>query len=76
MFESDKEVSFNKYKNILGSAKETIEAIQRYINNFSSSNVNNNIEIEEDPAASINRILNSTASEETNSEIQKIINNL
>ena len=35
MFESGKEVSFNKYKNIIGSAKETIEAIQRYINKFS-----------------------------------------
>ncbi len=76
MFESGKEISFNKYKNIIGSAKETIDAIQKYINNFSSSNINNNVEIEEEPAASINRILNSTACEETNSEIQKIINNL
>ncbi len=76
MFESGKETSLSKYKNIIGSAKETIEAIQKYINNFSSSNINNNIETEEEPAASINRILNSTASEETNLEIQKIINNL
>ena len=76
MFESGKETSLSKYKNIIGSAKETIEAIQKYINNFSSSNINNNIETEEEPAASINRILNSTACEETNLEIQKIINNL
>lgn len=68
----------NIYKNILGDTKETIEAIQKYIKNNSVNNKQmiENTQIEEEPAASINRILNSTICEETNSEIQKIINNL
>lgn len=67
----------NIYKNILGDTKETIEAIQKYIkNNSSNKQTNESPEFEEEPAASINRILNSTICEETNSEIQKIINNL
>ena len=66
------------YKNILGDTKATIEAIQKYIKNNSVNNkkIIENTQIEEEPAASINRILNSTICEETNSEIQKIINNL
>lgn len=66
------------YKNILGDTKATIEAIQKYIKNNSVNNkqIIENTQIEEEPAASINRILNSTLCEETNSEIQKIINNL
>ena len=68
----------NIYKNILGDTKETIEAIQKYIKNNSVNNkqITENTQIEEEPAASINRVLNSTICEETNSEIQKIINNL
>ena len=68
----------NIYKNILGDTKATIEAIQKYIKNNSVNNkkIIENTQIEEEPAASINRILNSTICEETNSEIQKIINNL
>ena len=68
----------NIYKNILGDTKATIEAIQKYIKNNSVNNkqIIENTQIEEEPAASINRILNSTLCEETNSEIQKIINNL
>ena len=68
----------NIYKNILGDTKATIEAIQKYIKNNSINNkqIVENTQIEEEPAASINRILNSTCCEETNSEIQKIINNL
>lgn len=66
------------YKNIIGDTKATIEAIQKYIKNNSVNNkkIIENTQIEEEPAASINRILNSTICEETNSEIQKIINNL
>ncbi len=65
------------YKNILGDTKATIEAIQKYIkNNSSNKQTTESPEFEEEPAASINRILNSTICEETNSEIQKIINNL
>ena len=66
------------YKNILGDTKATIEAIQKYIKNNSVNNkqIIEDTQIEEEPAASINRILNSTICEETNSEIQKIINNL
>lgn len=70
------EKSLNKYKNIFGSAKETIDAIQKYITNNSTQNVNNNASIEEEPAASVNRILNSVICEETNNDIKKIINNL
>ena len=66
------------YKNILGDTKATIEAIQKYIKNNSVNNkqITENTQIEEEPAASVNRVLNSTICEETNSEIQKIINNL
>ncbi len=64
------------YKNILGDTKATIEAIQKYIKNNSPAKVVNNTEVEEEPAASVNRILNSVACEETNNDIQKIINNL
>ena len=65
------------YKNILGDTKATIEAIQKYIKNNSVNNqVIENSEIEEEPAASVNRILNSIACPETNNDIQKIINNL
>ena len=66
------------YKKILGDTKATIEAIQKYIKNNSVNNKQmiENTQIEEEPAASINRILNSTLCEETNSEIQKIIHNL
>lgn len=67
------EISLKKYKNILGSAKETIEAIQKYINNNQSSQ---NKEIEEQPAASINRILDSVADEEIANDVNKIINNM
>lgn len=60
-------------KNLFGDARATIEAIQKYIkNNEPVSNFN----MEEDPAASVNRILDSVACEETNAEIRKIINNL
>ncbi len=67
----------NIYKNILGDAKLTIEAIQRYIaENSKLQNTKNEIDIEESPADSINRILNSTICEDTNRDIQQIIKNL
>lgn len=68
------EISLKKYKNIFGNAKETIAAIQRYIKNNQPEN--NNVEIEEDPAASVNRILDSVADKELNGDINKIIENL
>ena len=75
MFDSGKEISLGKYKNIIGSAKETIDAIQRFIEkNAPQQTVSNNVE--EAPAESINRVLNSVANDETNMDIQKIINNL
>ncbi len=62
------------YKSIIGDTKATIEAIQKYIaKNSPEQNVNI---LEEAPAESINRILNSVVSDETNTDIQKIINNL
>lgn len=67
------EISLKKYKNIFGNAKETIEAIQKYIKN---NKPETNIEIEEDPAASVNRILGSVADKELNGDINKIIENL
>ncbi len=76
MFEFSKQPSFNKYKNIIGDTKDTIEAIQKYIKNYSLNNIQNSKNAEEKPADSINRILNSTVCEETNNEIKKIIDNL
>jgi hypothetical protein len=63
------------YKNILGDTKATIDAIQKYIAQSKVEEVNN-IEIEEAPADSVNRILNSVASEEISKDINKIIESL
>lgn len=69
------EISLKKYKNLFGNAKETIEAIQRYIK--SNNKVENNtLEQEEDPAASVNRILGSVVDKEISGDINKIIENL
>ncbi len=63
------------YKNIIGDTKSTIEAIQRYLfENSSQNNISNSDD--EIPAESINRVLRSVFCDETNSDIQKIINNL
>ncbi len=67
------EFSLKKYKNLLGDTNETIKAIQKFISNKQDEN---NIEFEEEPAASVNRILNSVADEELTDDIQKIINNI
>lgn len=64
------------YRNIFGDTKATIAAIQRYIERRTPEKMYQNMEVEETPAASINRILDSTVCEETSSEIQKIINRL
>lgn len=64
--------NLKKYKGFIGTTKESIEAIQRFIEN---NNKVNEV-MEEDPAASVNRILKSVECEETNSEIQKIIDKL
>ena len=64
--------NLKKYKGFIGTTKESIEAIQRFIDN---NNKVNEV-MEEDPAASVNRILKSVECEETNSEIQKIIDKL
>ena len=64
--------NLKKYRGFIGTTKEAIDAIQRFIEN------NNNVNevVEEDPAASVNRVLKSVECEETNSEIQKIIDKL
>ncbi len=75
MSELNKLNSLAKYKSIFGDAQATIQSIQKFIN--SNNKVQKNyIEGEEEPAASINRILNSTVCEDTSNEIQKIIKNL
>lgn len=67
------EISLKKYKNILGDAKETIEAIQKFISNGQNETT---VDFEEEPAASVNRILNSVSEEEITNDIRKIIENL
>ena len=66
------------FKNIIGDTKATIDAIQRYINENSPRNMVKNveIEIEEAPAESINRVLKAAACEETSAEINEIIRKL
>ena len=62
-------------RNILGDTKETIEAIQRFL--AKNSPAPNNSEVfEDEPAGSINRIIKSIANEDTENDIQKIINKL
>ena len=62
------------YKNILGDAKETIDAIQRYIEGKARPKVE--LVKEEEELSPINRVLKSVACEETTAEINKIIKNL
>ncbi len=61
------------YKNIFGDTRATIAAIQKFIDKKVPEN---NIEIERNPADSVNRVLNSVVCEETNNDIQKIIKRL
>ncbi len=64
--------NLRKYKGLIGSTRESVEAIQRFI----EKNKNENIKMVEDeePAASINKVLNAVIEEDN--EIQNIINNL
>ena len=66
------------FKNIIGDTKATIDAIQKYINENSPRSMVKNveIEIEEAPAESINRVLKAAACEETSAEINEIIRKL
>lgn len=65
------------YKSIIGDTKATIEAIQKYIVEHSPYKKEQPTIVEESPAESINRILNSVSlDEETNLAIQEIIKRL
>ena len=66
--------ALSNYKNILGDAKETINAIQKFIEKDKKERLNN--EVEETPAASINKILNSTIDKETCEANQLIISKI
>ena len=64
--------NLEKYRGLIGTTRESIEAIQRFIDKNKDENIN--MVIEENPASSINKILNAAIEED--SEIQNIINNL
>ena len=64
----------NLYRNIIGDAKETIDAIQRFIEENSPKAEKKDEKSQ--PALSIKRILESVADEETTEELQKIIDSL
>ena len=63
------EKRLNLYKNIIGDTKSTIDAIQRFIRENSPQTIEHNIEMEDSPAESINRILKATACEDTQKDI-------
>ena len=67
------EKRLNLYKNIIGDTKATIEAIQRFINENSPRNIERNVEIEDSPAESINRVLKATACEDTQKDIANFL---
>ena len=73
MAEDVKKISL--YKNIIGDAKETIDAIQKFIAENSPNKAKHANEAEQ-PALSIKKILESISDEETSEEIQKIIDRL
>lgn len=66
------------YKNIIGDAKATIEAIQNYLQQFSvnHNNVVNEEEVGSTPCASVNKILASTQDKELQADVAKIIDSL
>lgn len=66
------------FRNIIGDAQATINAIQKYIAENSLTKTVNDVEceIEKAPAESINKIINAVSCEETSAEIQGIINRL
>ena len=61
------------YKSILGGAKETIDAIQHFLEKNPPRRREN---LEEAPAESINRVISSIQNEDTVCDIEKIIRNL
>ena len=67
------EKKLSLYKNILGDTKATIDAIQRFINENSPRNIEHNIEVEETPAESINRVLKAAACEDTQKDIANFL---
>ena len=67
------EKRLNLYKNIIGDTKATIEAIQRFINENSPRNIERNVEIEDSPAESINRVLKAAACEDTQKDIANFL---
>ncbi len=66
------------YKNIIGDAKATIEAIQNYLQQFSvnRNNVVDEEEVGSTPCSSVNKILESTQDKNLQADVAKIINNL
>lgn len=63
------EKKLNLYRNIIGDTKATIDAIQRFIKDNSTRNIEHEADIEDAPAESINRILKAAACEETQKDI-------
>ena len=61
------------YKNIIGNAKDTIDAIQRYIEESSKRQPIEHFETEDTPAESINRILKAAACEDTQKDIKDFL---
>ena len=72
---SKPEINIKNYINIIGNTKETIEAIQRYLQQFSAAPANPE-EIGSTPCASINKVLDSRVDEDIKSEVDKIIRRL
>ena len=75
MSKSERTIKIGNYRNIIGNTRETIEAIQRYLQQFSAAPANPE-EIGSTPCASINKVLDSTIDEELKSEVDKIIRRL
>lgn len=65
------------YKNIIGDAKATIEAIQNYLQQFGASyEPSEKEDVGSTPCASVNKILESTQDKVLKAEVEKIIKNL
>ncbi len=66
-------------KSIFGDTQKTLEAIQRFIDQDSQSPNNSVTQKEtenENPAGSVNKVINSVLNENVASEIEKIIKDL
>lgn len=74
MSEMKRNLESGNYKNILGDTKETIEAIQKYLQRFSvAPPVDNSADT---PCNSIMKIIDSTTDDDIKNDINKIIKNL